>query len=349
MRTYNNIFNQIISPDSLFQAWEGFKQGKQNKPDVQAFEQDLERNIFQLHRELANHTYRHGKYSGFYMYDPKRRHIHKATVRDRVLHHAVFKVVNLVFEPTFIPRSFSCRTGKGTHKGVEVLEQLQRKVSCNNSSTAYALKCDVKKFFDSIDHSFLLTIIKRRIKDQNAIDLLEEIIESFLSEYSDLFNRRGVPIGNLTSQLFANIYMNEFDQFIKQKLGVKYYVRYTDDFIILSADINYLRELLSPIHKFLRSDLGLSLHPKKVHIDKISQGTDFLGYVLLPHYRQLRERTERRVWRKINMKWENFRNGQISKLSLEQTVNSYLGVLSHANTYRICQEIKNRLWFDHPN
>jgi retron-type reverse transcriptase len=345
MITNNNLFNEIINPENLFQAWEEFKRGKQKKPDVLAFEKNLEQNIFQLHRDLTSRTYKHGPYSSFYIYDPKRRHIHKATVRDRVLHHAIFRVLNWVFEPTFIPRSFSCRFGKGTHKGVAVLEQMQRQISQNYSRSGFALKCDVKKFFDTIDHSFLLTIIKRRISDQNAIWLLEEIIESFLSEYSDLFNRRGVPIGNLTSQLFANVYMNEFDQFVKHELRVKNYVRYTDDFIVVSAEVDYLLDLIKSMAKFLKTKLGLSLHPEKVSIGKVSQGTDFLGYVLLPYHRRLRKRSERRMWRKIDLSKKNYENGLISPNCYKGTINSYLGVLSHANAHKQSEKIRNEFWF----
>ncbi len=346
MVTNNNLFNEIINPENLFQAWEEFKRGKQKKPDVLAFEKNLEQNIFQLHRDLTNRTYKHGPYRSFYIYDPKRRHIHKATVRDRVLHHAIFRVLNWVFEPTFIPRSFSCRFGKGTHKGVAVLEQMQRQISHSYTRKSFTLKCDVKKFFDTIDHSFLLSTIKRRISDQNAIWLLEEIIESFLSEYSDLFNRRGVPIGNLTSQLFANIYMNEFDQFVKHGLKVKNYVRYTDDFIVVSTDVDYLLGLIKPMFKFLKTKLGLSLHPEKVGIGKISQGTDFLGYVLLPYHRRLRKRSERRMWRKIDLTTKNYKDELISKESYKGTINSYLGVLCHANAHRQSEEIRNNYWFN---
>ncbi|MFA5000764.1 MAG: reverse transcriptase/maturase family protein [Candidatus Paceibacterota bacterium] len=345
MRVYNNLFDQIVNLENLFQAWEEFKRGKQKKPDVLAFEKNLEQNIFQLHRDLTSRTYKHGPYSSFYIYDPKRRHIHKATVRDRVLHHAIFRVLNWVFGPTFIPRSFSCRFGKGTHKGVAVLEQMQQQVSHNYSRPGFALKCDVKKFFDTINHSFLLSIIKRRISDQNAIWLLEEIIESFLSEYSDLFNRRGVPIGNLTSQLFANVYMNEFDQFVKHELRVKNYVRYTDDFIVVSDNIDYLLGLIKPMVKFLKTELGLSLHPEKVGIGKIFQGTDFLGYVLLPYHRRLRKRSERRMWRKIDLSKKNYENGLISPNCYKGTINSYLGVLSHANTHKQSEKIRNEFWF----
>ncbi|TSC55833.1 MAG: RNA-directed DNA polymerase [Parcubacteria group bacterium Greene0416_39] len=232
MKIYKNLFEQIISPEPLFSAWDVFKQDKRKRPDVQRFEWNLEENIFKLHRDLKNKRYKHGPYKGFYIKDPKQRHIHKATVRDRVLHHAVFSVINPMFEPTFISTSFSCRIGYGTHRGVATLDNMMRKVSQNNTQPCYVLKCDIKKFFDSVDHNTLLSILGRRIRDEDVMWLLEEIIESF---------PRGLPIGNLTSQIFANIYMNEFDQFVKHELKVKYYVRYTDDFAIVSDNEYTLR------------------------------------------------------------------------------------------------------------
>lgn len=181
MRTYNNLFSRIISPENLFLAWEAFKIDKRKKPDVLQFEWNLEKNIFNLQRELKNKTYYHGPYTSFYIHDPKQRHIHKAAVRDRVLHHAIFSVVNPIFEPTFIPTSFSCRIGYGNHNGVRALEKAVRKVSKNDTNSCFILKCDVQKFFDSVDHATLLSIIKKRIRDNDALWLLESIIESYKS------------------------------------------------------------------------------------------------------------------------------------------------------------------------
>ncbi|MBI1833393.1 MAG: Retron-type reverse transcriptase [Candidatus Andersenbacteria bacterium] len=184
MRRYDNLFKKAIAPEYLFTAWDEFHKGKRNKPDVLRFEMELEQNIFQLHRELQNRTYKHGAYTGFKICDPKLRHIHKATVRDRVVHHAVFKVLNRVFEPTFIADSFSCRIGKGTHKGVARVQQMIHQVSKNQTHPCYALKCDVRKFFDTVDHDILLVILRRRITDPAMLWLLEEIVESYISVIS---------------------------------------------------------------------------------------------------------------------------------------------------------------------
>ena len=184
MKTYKNLFEQIISTGNLFIAWERFKKGKRNKRDVAKFEFDLERNIFKLHRDLKEKKYKHGPYFGFYIRDPKVRHIHKATVRDRIVHHAVFRVLNFLFEPMFISTCFSCRIGKGNHKGVLVVEKILRKASQNYTQPCYVLKCDIKKFFDSVDHTTLIKIIECRIKDENVRWLIREIIRSYSSAFT---------------------------------------------------------------------------------------------------------------------------------------------------------------------
>jgi len=345
MKIHKNIFNKIVSVENIFSAWDKFKLDKQEKQDVQQFEWQLEKNIFQLHRELKNKTYKHGAYVSFYIHDPKQRRIHKAVVQDRILHHAVFNIVNPIFEPTFIPNSMSCRVGKGTHKGVYNLYAKLRQVSKNGFKPCFVLKCDIKKFFETVDHSKLLSILCRRIKDKDAMWLLEEIIGGFTSQCSNVFFKKGLPIGNLTSQLFANIYLNEFDQFIKQNLKIKNYICYTDDFIIISTDKNYLKNLVLQIRAFLSDGLRLELHPKKVSIRKFSQGIDFLGYITLPHYRTLRTKTRKRIFKKFKRRIFEYKTGKITEQNLSQSLQSYLGVLSHANAYTLSNKLKNQLWF----
>jgi len=190
MKIYKKLFSKITDSQNLFLAWDEFKHGKRHKPDVAIFELDLEQNIFDLHRDLKNGIYKHGPYEGFWIHDPVLRRIHKATVRDRVLHHALFSILNPVFEPTFINNSFSCRVGKGTHKGVIKAIDIMRAVSRNNTRSCYALKCDIRKFFDSVDHSILLSIIRRKIKDSQVIDLIEKIVRSYVSNNSGFARER---------------------------------------------------------------------------------------------------------------------------------------------------------------
>lgn len=358
MKVYNDLYEQIISPENLLKAWGEFVKGKRTRPDVLEFEQNLEAYIFALHRELASASYKHGPYSAFYIQDPKQRLIHKATVRDRVLHHAVFSALNPIFEPTFIANSFSCRVGKGTHRGVQTLAKMLRQVSTNNTAACYALKCDISKFFATVDQETLLSILKTRIKDKPTIDLLANIIDSFggaEARHRQSFNsfditdyelskarpRQGLPIGNLTSQLFANVYMNEFDQFVKHWLKVKNYVRYTDDFIVVSDSSDYLMHLLPQIEQFLERELSLKLHPNKISIRKYGSGVDFLGYVILPHHIRLRTKTKRRIERKLSFRTKQFASGTIKAENLNQSWQSYLSVLSHANSHKLTNQLVN--------
>lgn len=344
MKVYKNLFERIVSAENLFSAWDAFKRGKQNKPDVQRFEWRLEENIFQLRRELLNKTYKHGPYIGFYIRDPKRRHIHKASVRDRLLHHAVFSIINPVFEETFISTSFSCRIGYGTHRGVIALGRMAKKIHKNGTSSCFVLKCDIQKFFDSVDHRILLSILGKRIKDKDAMWLIQEIVESYSSSHSTLFEAKGLPIGNFTSQLFANVYMNEFDQFIKNTLKTKNYVRYTDDFAIVSENSAYLEELLESIAEFLDRKLTLDLHPTKITIRKFIRGVDFLGYLIFPNHILIRTKTKRRILAKLKRRIAEYHSDKINSRIFYQSLQSYLGVLSHADAYHFGEDLKNSFW-----
>lgn len=310
------------------------------------FERFLEDNLFELHQNLKEKTYKHGPYQSFYVRDPKIRHIHKARVKDRVVHHLISKVLEEIFDPTFYSHSYSCRKGKGTHKAIRAFIRLARRVSKNNISPCYVLKCDIKKFFASIDHQILLRLLSLKTKDNNFLWLLEEIVGSFYSELTK--NPRfpkGMPIGNLTSQLFANIYLNPFDQFLKNELKIGAYVRYADDFVILSPDRLYLVNLLPKIKKFLRYKLKLSLHSQKIIIRDYYLGVDFLGYLIFPHFVLPRTKTKKRMFRKVYKRVQLVKKQKLPLESLNQAVQSYLGYLSHANAFKLSQELKNQVWF----
>lgn len=298
----------------MLSAWKEFRRGKNKKEDVRDFEFNLENNLFRLHEELRSKTYEPDPYEAFFVHDPKRRHIHKASVRDRVLHQSIFRILYPIFDKHFIHHSYSSRVGKGTHKGVRNLYVAIRKISSNWKKPAYALKCDIRKFFDSVDHKILFELIKKKIKDENILDLVAIILESFEKEKG-----KGLPLGNVTSQLFANIYLNELDQFVKHKLKVKNYFRYADDFVILEKGMKTLELHKQKIGIFLEDELKLELHKDKVFIRKISQGIDFLGYVILPCSIVLRTKTKNRIFKKVSSK----------------NIDSYMGVLKHAKTSRI--------------
>ncbi|RLC96754.1 MAG: RNA-dependent DNA polymerase, partial [Chloroflexi bacterium] len=244
---------------------------------------------------------------------------------------------------TFIHDSFSCRIGKGNHAGMKRLEVMTRKVSKNYTCPCFVLKCDIKKFFDSVDHEILLNLLTRRISCPNTIWLLREVVGSF-SVSETLFEKQGLPIGNLTSQLFANVYMNELDQFMKHKLRVKYYARYTDDFVVVADSTDYLELLLSPIADFLAEHLKIKLHPDKTSIRTLLSGVDFLGYVIRPHYRVIRVKTRKRSFKKMKRCIKTYEQGEISKETLEQSLHSYLGAMSHGCEYKTSENLKNLFW-----
>jgi len=327
-------YEEIISLENLFLAWKEFKKGKIKKIDVWKFSLFLEQNVSKLHEELKSRKYNHSPYISFYINDPKLRHIHKACVRDRVLHHAIFRILYSLFDKSFIFDSYSCRINKGTHKAIDRLNHFARKENQNNTKTIYLLKLDIKKFFDSVDHNILLFLIKKKIKDKNTIWLIKTIIDSFSTNYG-----RGIPLGNITSQLFANIYLNKLDYFIKYNLRIKYYIRYCDDFVMINKDKEYLESIIPIINNFLRKELKLSLHPNKIIIKKYHQGIDFLGYVSFPEYRLLRTKTKIRMFKKIKRKKRELSKGLISESSFNQTLQSYLGVLKHCNGYELEKKI----------
>ncbi|MEK7617243.1 MAG: reverse transcriptase domain-containing protein [Patescibacteria group bacterium] len=326
---------EFISIENLFQAWNEFKAGKRKKKDVIVFERFLETNLYNLHLVLKNKTYRHSVYQSFYVQDPKLRHIHKASVADRVVHHLLYKYLYEIFDKTFIYDSYSCRLEKGTHKGVLRLEKFTRIISNNYTKTCWALKLDIKKFFANVDHKILMKLLSQKINNSDILWLLENVINSFHSESGE---GKGIPLGNLTSQVFANIYMNELDQFIKHELKIKYYLRYADDFLILSKDKQSLKGLTIPIGKFLKDSLKLELHPNKVTLRKLEWGIDFLGYNVLPRYILPRTKTKKRLFKKLKEK--------VRKANFEQSLQSYLGYLSHANSYQLTQKLKNEIWLE---
>jgi len=319
-------YDSIISVENLLLAWSEFLRGKRQRADVQEFQFNLMDNILDLHVDLRNKTYQHGGYEHFVVTDPKRRDIHKASVRDRLVHHAIYRMLYPYFDTKFISDSYSCRNQKGTHLAMSQFQSYARKVSKNYTKSCWVLKCDIRRFFASVDHEILLAILRREIKDEGIIELLESVIQSFNSGTLG----KGLPLGNLTSQLLVNIYMNEFDQFIKHKLRMKYYIRYTDDFVFLNSDKIALTKILLYIEVFLQKRLLLELHPKKVSICTFASGVDFLGWVHFPHHRVLRAVTKRRIIKRL----------EDLELS-ESSIQSYLGLLSHGNAYKIKQEYKS--------
>lgn len=320
-------FADVIVVDNLLLAWQEFVKYKRGRLDVQHFQQNLMDNIIEFHNDLANGEYVHGGYERFTITDPKTREIHKATVRDRLLNHAVHRVLEPFFDRTFIADSFSCRPGKGTHVAGLRFDLMARRVSRNYTKTCWVLKCDIRKFFASIDQEKLLSILQRYVTDESFIELLTVIISSF-----QLKPGIGLPLGNLTSQLFVNVYMNEFDQFVKHKLKARHYIRYADDFVLLSDDRELLEGQILPMKEFLQDELGLLLHPNKVSIHALASGVDWLGWVHFEDHKVLRTVTKQRMTRTMTSKGS------------EATTQSYLGLLRHGNAHKLSQEVLNDDW-----
>lgn len=244
-------------------------------------------------------------------------------VRDRLLHHAIYRVLYPYFDSKFIYDSYSCRDLKGTHRAIDRFRQFAGVASKNNRQTCWVLKCDIRKFFASIDQKILIEILKKHLRNLDIIWLIQRVVESFESTGPD----KGLPLGNLTSQLLVNVYMNEFDQFIKHGLKQEYYIRYADDFVIMHDDKGVLMEILPKIHDFLDEKLKLRLHPDKVFIKTYASGIDFLGWVSFHTHRVLRTNTKKRMFKRLETSYA------------KETVQSYLGLLSHGDTYQLRTKI----------
>jgi len=316
LQTDISNFEKIFSFVNLFSAWREFKSRKAKKKDVAEFASDLIHNLSVLENDLNSGNYRHGGYFHFKVSDPKHRDIHKALVRDRVVHHALYRTLYPYFDQKFIFDSYSCRVEKGTHKAIYRFDDFIHQVSRNNSKTAWVLKCDIRKCFASVDQNVLKEILRKHITCPRTMNVVESVINSFSVV-------KGIPLGNLTSQLFINIYLNELDQYIKRELKAGMYIRYADDFVIFSRDKKYLENLLPKISEFLNNNLKLNLHPDKVFIKTIASGVDFLGWVHFPRYRVLRTTTKKRAVKAL------------SNNPKQPVQASYLGLLKHGNTYKI--------------
>lgn len=324
MKKFTKTYGEIITVANLLSAWEEFLSGKKKRADVALFQSHLMNNIFTLYRDLRERSYEHGGYQAFKISDPKPRDIHKAAVRDRLLHHLLYQETYGYFDRQFIFDSYSCRLGKGTHRAVRRLAQFCNMVAKNDKRTVWIFKCDIRKFFASINHRILKDILARYIGDQDLLWLFGQVIDSFNTAGKVGV---GLPLGNLTSQLLVNLYMNEFDQFVKRDLKIKYFIRYADDFVFIS-DNKYEQISLRPkLEVFLMEHLRLTLHPKKSFIKTLASGIDFLGWVQFSGHRTLRTKTK---WRMLN---------RIEQSDKPATLASYSAMLKHGNAYKLSKEI----------
>jgi RNA-directed DNA polymerase len=276
----------VVTKENLYKAWNDFLRGKRKRADVNEFAVRLSDNLDELHSDLIAGTYIHGPYVAYMVCDPKKRIIHKASVRDRIVHRLLYNALYPYFDQRFIHDSYSCRNKKGTHKTRQRFRQFANQVSDNYTKQCYVLKFDIKKCFASIDKEVLKVILGSHIVDQRLRKLAFDIVDSF---------EQGLPLGNLTSQLFINIYLHELDWYVKQTLGVRYYLRYADDVVIVDSSPEKLQTLMVEIEVFIQNVLALQVH--KIQIRSICVGVDVVGEIFFPKYTTLRRSTVRRALR----------------------------------------------------
>jgi RNA-directed DNA polymerase len=351
MKTYRNLYPQLCSYENLVLAFRRARKRKTHKQYVVEFEARLEENLMRLKHELETFSYRPAPVATFIIKDPKTRRISASDFRDRVVHHALCNIIGPVFESRFIFDSFANRKGKGTHSAIIRFEKFMRGVSLNrrnctddmhphgNAVIGYALKADVRHYFDTVDHRILLSIIKRRIMDPSALWLIRIILEHHKSAAPE----KGMPLGNLTSQLFANIYLNELDQFVKHALKARYYMRYVDDFAILHRDRKTLECWKGGISAFLEQCLNLSLHPEKSKVIPLRNGITLLGFRVFCHYRLLKKSNVRRIWKRLRLFKRKFNKSEMEKTEIEQSMAGWFAYAAFANSYSLRQRVAARL------
>jgi retron-type reverse transcriptase len=322
MKTYKNLYSQVYDFQNLLKSYYQARKCKSKKKYIIDFEWNLEKNLFDIQKKLKNRNYQFGQYQSFYVSDPKERLIFAAPFRDRIVHHALCNIIEPIFDRGFIFDSYACRRNKGTHKAVFRLKKFMRNFGDNKF---YVFKGDIRKYFPSINRNTLFQLIEKKIADQDALRLIRKIIDS-------LDGRKGIPIGNLTSQLFANIYLNELDQFAKHQLKVKDYCRYVDDFVLLHQDRRQLKKWRTEIKEFLENKLKLKLHPKKQEILPAKIGIDFLGYHIFINHILVRQSTVRRFFYRL-------KSGRMSY----QSIYSYLGHFKFADSFGLMKKI-NRIY-----
>lgn len=343
MKTYRNLYGRLCSYDNLKLAWTKARQRKTQREYVIEFESNLEGNIKELQYELETQIYSPAPLTVFIVRDPKTRKISASHFRDRVVHHALCNVIAPIFEKDFIHDSFANQIDKGTHKAILRYEAFVRKVAIVKRRGAenlhgFVLKADVRHYFDSINHDILLGIIKRKIKDDEVISLIEIILKNHKPEIDGV----GIPLGNLTSQFFANVYLNELDWFVKHKIKVKYYIRYVDDFVIIHRDKQALENWKTEIDRFLRENLEVELHPEKSRIIPLTNGVTFLGFRIFYQHRLLKKSNVNRVWKRLKVFERRYRDGTVTDAEIKESVNGWLAYAKFADTYKLRKKVSNR-------
>lgn len=350
MQTIKNIFPLIYDFENLFNAYKKAIKCKRYRADVMEYTDRLEENLIELQNELIWKTYSVGRYNIFYVYEPKKRMIMSLQFKDRVAQHAIYSILNPYFEKQFISDSYACRVGKGTHRAVRQLQRWLRKTD-RSLKRFYYLKLDISKYFYRVDHEILMGILQRKIADKDLLHVLSVIINCEDTHfglplgadvgnvaYDELLGEVGLPIGNLTSQMFANLYLNELDQHCKHHLHLHYYIRYMDDIIILHHDKKYLERIKQDIAKFLADNLHLQLNSKTC-IRPTSMGIEFVGFRVWSTHIKLRKKTAEKMKKRLKYQFAAYRNGEIDRETLDRSIASYRGILQHFNSYGLRQSL----------
>ena len=336
MKRINDIWATLVSFENLLKGYQKARLGKGRRPGVAEFGLNLESKLFALQRELQEGRYQPGAYRLFTIYERKPRVIAAAPFRDRVVHHAVLSLIEPLFDRSFISDSYACRRGKGVHLAVDRYQTWAQ-------TYRYALKMDVRQYFPSIDHDLLKEKLRRRLKDLRVLALLDRIIDgsprgnqgpSYFPG-DDLFapfdRHVGIPIGNLTSQFFANLYLDDLDHYIKQVLHVRPYLRYVDDMVALGHDKNRLADIRAAVRDRLAAD-HLVLHPNKAHITRVADGLNLLGYVVYPRRRRLRNDNGHRFARNLRRMAQAYGTGRLPWCKVVASTQSWIGHAKHADT-----------------
>ena len=344
MNTIKNIFPKVYDFENLYQAWESARKGKRYRNEVMSFSDNLETNLIDIQNHLIYGTYQVGRYSPFFVYEPKKRLVMALPFRDRVVQWAIYRQLFPILEKQFIEDSYACRIGKGVHAAANKLQYWLRQTE-RKPQRYYYLKLDIAKYFYRVSHRVLLEILQRKIQDEKMLDLLENIINCEETAFGlpvgfdpdaigpdDWLFDVGMPIGNLTSQMFANLNLNELDQYAKHTLRISYYIRYMDDIIILHPDKKYLAYLKDEIETFLNERLLLSLN-KKTAIRPCSMGIDFVGFRIWSTHRKLKKKTAKKIVARVKFMSSALKGGEISRETFDRSVASYKGILKHFDSY----------------
>jgi retron-type reverse transcriptase len=322
-KTYTDLWKELVSFDSLYAAYLATRKGRRRKIGVMEFEADLEGNLIQLQNELVWRSYRPGGYHSFYVYEPKKRKITALTqYRDRIVQQAIFTLIEPIWESRFISNSYACRVGKGTHAAANKVQSMLKDCLVTYG-VVHALKADISRFFASIDHEILKRCIKKRISDHHLLDLIDMIIDGYSEPDTPGV---GIPIGNLTSQLFANVYLDELDQWAKCRRREKWYARYMDDFVFIHPEKKHLQALLLDAQEFLGRNLALDTNHKTQVFPvavRHGRGLDFVGYHLWPHKRRLRRSSVARISRNVRRLSKLYGNGSIDNATVRSKILSY--------------------------